>query len=269
MEQLRKGSFFGNTDRKISLHGLTITETEYVHEYVDWHYHELPYFTYLLQGQLLEASRGNSFQCIAGDVLFHNWHDAHYNRKPGGAARGFHVEIDAIWLQQYDISLDKMSGSHLLDDPELMIRMGRLYKESFHQQTDLQLGLDEALISLLQGMSDTETRTGLTKPAWVGKVEAVIRARYTSSLTLQMLAREGGIHPVHLCRDFSRYFGCTTTAYIRKIRVEHSLALLHNGDLSLSSIAYHCGFADQSHFIRAFQAQLGCSPGQYRQLCKS
>ncbi|MGB4770533.1 MAG: AraC family transcriptional regulator, partial [Chitinophagaceae bacterium] len=257
MKQLRKGIFFGNTDRKISLHGLTITETDYVHEYVDWHYHELPYFTYLLQGQLLEASRRNSFQCMAGDVLFHNWHDAHYNRKPGGTARGFHVEIDAVWLQQYDISLDKMSGAYLLKDPELMIRMGRLYRESYQHNADLQLGLDEALISVLHGMNDAETRICLQKPTWVTRVEAFIRDRYSSSLTLQMLALEGGIHPVHLCRDFSKYFGCTTTAYIRKIRVEHSLTLLHSRDLSLSSIAYHCGFADQSHFIRAFQAQLG------------
>lgn len=268
MEQLRKGTFFGHTDRKISLDGLTITETDYVHEYVDWHYHELPYFTYLLHGQLVEASRRNRFQCVGGDVLFHNWHDAHYNRKPGGVARGFHVEIDAVWLQQYEISLDNMSGSHLLKDPELVIRMGRLYRESFQHQSDLQMALDEALISVLQGMNDTEMRSSQYKPAWVNKVEAVIRDRYASSLTLHMLAREGGIHPVHLCRDFNRYFGCTTTAYIRTLRVEHSLALLHHEDLSLASIAYHCGFADQSHFIRAFRAQLGCSPGQYRKLCK-
>lgn len=268
MQQLHKGFFFGNTDRKICLNGLTITETDYVHTHVDWHYHELPYFTYLLQGQLLEANHRHTYQCVAGDVLFHNWQDAHYNRKPGGAARGFHVEIDTAWLQQFDVSLEAMRGSHLLEDPELMIRMGRLYKESFLDNSDLQLGLDIALISLLHGMQGAEKRTGKQQPQWVRKVEAVIRDRYASSLSLQLLAEEGGIHPVHLCRDFSRYFGCTPTTYIRKVRIEQSLTLLHDRNHSLSSIAYHCGFADQSHFIRAFRAQMGCSPGKYRQLCK-
>lgn len=268
MQQLHKGIFFGHTDRKICLNGITITETDYVHSFVDWHYHELPYFTYLLQGQLLEANHRQMYQCVAGDVLFHNWQDAHYNRRPGGAARGFHVEIEPAWLEQFDVSLEAMSGSHLLKDPELVLRMGRLYKESFQDETDLQLGLDVALISLLHGLQVADQRTGKQQPLWVSKVEAVIRDSYASSLPLRVLANEGGIHPVHLCRDFSRYFGCTPTHYIRKVRIEKSLTLLHDPNLSLCSIAYHCGFADQSHFIRAFRVQMGCSPGQYRQLYK-
>lgn len=268
MEQLHKGTFFGNTGRAITLNGLTLTETDYVHSHVDWHYHELPYFTYLLQGQLLEVNQRQSYQCVAGDLLFHNWHDAHYNRKPGGLARGFHVEIDGKWLQQFDISLDQCSGSFQLSDPELMIRMARLYRASFYDQADLPLALETALIGLLEGMSEVEASGCKQKPAWVGKVKALIHDQYASALSLQMIAREGGVHPVHMCRDFSRYFHCTPSAYIRKVRIERSLPLLHDQSLRLSDIAYDCGFADQSHFIRAFRAQMGCSPGQYRRVCK-
>ena len=269
MKQLHKGSFFGNTDRKVTLNGLTLTETNYTHSYVDWHYHELPYFTYLLQGKLLEVNHRHSYQCVAGDLLFHNWHDPHYNQKPGGVARGFHIEIDANWLDQYEISMETWSGSFMLKDPELMIRMGRLYRESFQHASELQMRLDVALIDLLHGMSDVKTRNFMHKPAWVDKVSTFIQDNYAHSLTLQLLAQEGGIHPVHLCRDFSKYFQCTPSAFIRKVRIERSLTLLHDQSQRLSAIAYHCGFADQSHFIRAFRSQMDCSPGEYRRICKA
>lgn len=268
MQQLHKGTFFGHTDRKINLGGLTLTETDYVHSYVDWHYHELPYFTYLLRGQLVEVNQRQGYQCVAGDLLFHNWHDAHRNEKPGGIARGFHVEIDGSWLNQYDVSLDKWRGSFLINDPELKIRMGRLFGASFLHQAELALALDSALIALLEGMADEEVSRSREKPAWVNKVSAFIQDNYPNAISLQQLARQGGIHPVHLCRDFSRYFHCTPSAYIRKLRVERSLTLLQDQRQSLSAIAYHCGFADQSHFIRAFRVQMGCSPGQYRRICR-
>jgi len=54
--------------------------------------------------------------------------------------------------------------------------------------------------------------------------------------------------------------------YIRKLRIEKSFALLADGGLSLTDIAFTCGFADQSHFLRCFK-QFGCdSPSAYRKL---
>jgi hypothetical protein len=41
MEALSSGNFFGNTDQTIQLDGLVVTNTEYTHEFVDWHFHEM------------------------------------------------------------------------------------------------------------------------------------------------------------------------------------------------------------------------------------
>jgi AraC-like DNA-binding protein len=35
-------------------------------------------------------------------------------------------------------------------------------------------------------------------------------------------------------------------------------------DVPLAEIAAHCGFADQSHFTRAFGRAYGAPPGRYR-----
>ncbi|XHR92263.1 helix-turn-helix domain-containing protein [Mucilaginibacter sp. UC70_90] len=57
--------------------------------------------------------------------------------------------------------------------------------------------------------------------------------------------------------------------YIRKLRVEKSFALLADGGLSLTDIAYACGFADQSHFLRCFKQFGGSNPSAYRKFLLS
>lgn len=44
----------------------------------------------------------------------------------------------------------------------------------------------------------------------------------------------------------------------------HAVHLMHHSPLSLTAIAFHSGFADQSHFIRTFRAFTQMTPGAYR-----
>jgi AraC family transcriptional regulator len=45
-----------------------------------------------------------------------------------------------------------------------------------------------------------------------------------------------------------------------------SFTLLQKTDLTLTEIAFDCGFSDQSHFIRVFKEVTGYSPGKIRRL---
>ena len=83
-------------------------------------------------------------------------------------------------------------------------------------------------------------------------------------ITLQQLSLETGIPPIHLSKEFPKYFNAGFGAYVRHIKIEKAAALLINPELSLSGIAYQCGFADQSHFTRCFKALHGITPLRYR-----
>lgn len=39
MKQLKTGAFYGQTNQTIHLNGITLTDTEYTLDFVDWHYH--------------------------------------------------------------------------------------------------------------------------------------------------------------------------------------------------------------------------------------
>jgi AraC family transcriptional regulator len=52
--------------------------------------------------------------------------------------------------------------------------------------------------------------------------------------------------------------------YLRKLKVQKSIALIKNSELPLTEIAYLCGFSDQSHFTKVFKETLGFLPKEFR-----
>lgn len=62
---------------------------------------------------------------------------------------------------------------------------------------------------------------------------------------------------------FLQYTGVAPKHYAKLGRFQRSLALVQQGELSLTSIAYECGYFDQSHFIREFKAFTGIAPASY------
>jgi len=42
MNNLKTGQFYGSTNETIRLKGVTLTDTEYTHEKVDWHFMKTP-----------------------------------------------------------------------------------------------------------------------------------------------------------------------------------------------------------------------------------
>jgi AraC family transcriptional regulator len=84
--------------------------------------------------------------------------------------------------------------------------------------------------------------------------------------SLTELAAAVGVHPAHLARCFRREYGQTVGEYARALRLEWAAEQLALDGASLAEIALRAGFADQSHFTRAFRRHAGVTPGRYREL---
>jgi AraC-like DNA-binding protein len=103
-----------------------------------------------------------------------------------------------------------------------------------------------------------------TRPRWLGSLLDYLDDTFEQEWSLQNMASEMGVHPVYLCRTFSEHFDCTLGEYIRKQRALRAWQLLGIGDSTLAEIALQSGFADQSHFTRAFKNHFGITPGEWR-----
>ena len=100
-------------------------------------------------------------------------------------------------------------------------------------------------------------------PPWLERIRDQIHDT-TGSTSVEDLAREAGVHRVHLARTFRDHYGVPVTRYARQVRVQSALSLLATGTISLSQLALEAGFADQSHLTREVRAAVGSTPGAIR-----
>ena len=81
---------------------------------------------------------------------------------------------------------------------------------------------------------------------------------------VKTLAAQMGISPSQLNRRIKEATGKTTTAYILGIRLIKAKQLLAKyPDVTISEIAWKCGFADVAHFSHVFRRMVKQSPKQY------
>jgi AraC-like DNA-binding protein len=80
---------------------------------------------------------------------------------------------------------------------------------------------------------------------------------------IENVASRYGITSRYLQKLFLQYTGLTPKLYSKINRFQNSLRLVTKKDTSLTSIAYDCGYFDQSHFIREFKSFTGFTPSGY------
>ena len=56
------------------------------------------------------------------------------------------------------------------------------------------------------------------RPEVVVRAKDMIQAKFLDVPSLTDIANASGVHPVHLSREFRRYFDCTVGEYMRKLR---------------------------------------------------
>jgi AraC family transcriptional regulator len=91
-----------------------------------------------------------------------------------------------------------------------------------------------------------------------------IHERFTENLTLEQIASEVGVHPVHLASVFRQKYHCTVGEYIRELRIEYACREITKGEKPLVTIALEAGFANQGHFSGNFKRLTGFTPTSYR-----
>jgi AraC-like DNA-binding protein len=95
-------------------------------------------------------------------------------------------------------------------------------------------------------------------------VDLVTRIKKSSAEnTLTQIAASHGITPRYLHKLTYQYTGLSPKALNKIHRFQRSLQLIAKREGPLTSIAYDCGYFDQSHFIRDFKSFTGLTPSAY------
>lgn len=123
----------------------------------------------------------------------------------------------------------------------------------------------ENLVDSICGQENQEPAfNGGTITEEVGRVRDYLSANYPEHITLSELADRYHVDPSYLSRIFSQTFGETITAYLTRMRVEASIALMKDSSRKLEAISFAVGYDDYNYFSRVFRKSTGVSPSEYR-----
>jgi len=128
-----------------------------------------------------------------------------------------------------------------------------------------QLVVHGLLLELLGHVAREQSApSGCRAPTWLRDVKDRLDSEWRQAISLSELASAAGVHPVHLARSFRACYGSSVGEYRRARQLEAAEERLRRSDEDLRQVALSCGFADQSHFSKAFSRAFGVSPGRYR-----
>lgn len=102
-----------------------------------------------------------------------------------------------------------------------------------------------------------------------GEAEARLAVRFihdnlAQPLPLPEIAAQVHVSPRHLSRLVRRFTGVSPAQYVTQARMDRARGLLSHSVLPVKEVAVQVGYPDVHHFTRAFAAQVGCPPAEYR-----
>jgi AraC-like DNA-binding protein len=258
----------GSTIRRRDIAGFSLTEAVYAEGVaLDRHCHANAYLTLVLSGSFSEKYAHREFLWGEGVLHLLPAGERHENEF-ATAVRCLRVKIEAQAIERLgDESRWALSEPREISGPLTAWLANRMLREFRAQDDVAPLAMEGVLLEILaENARSHDEGSGSSAPAWLRRVREALDESYLQAPGLADLAALGGVHPVHLSREFRRRYQITIGEYIRKRRIEHASGLLSNSGMPMAEIASTCGFSDQSHFCALFKKYSGMTPAKFRDL---
>lgn len=137
--------------------------------------------------------------------------------------------------------------------------------EGFSKHEMWKLGkLYEFWQELLPLSEKTESEATDTDTEILKRMLEFIRLHCSERISLAQIAASGGICRSKCCRVFNKYLNCTPNVYLNSLRLEKAMELLRATEMTVTEIAFSCGFNSASYFAESFVKEKGCTPKEYR-----
>lgn len=200
---------------------------------------------------------------------FNNLKDTLYNNATAESLAKFDTEFEAMWLRLENqkqrtrgniiLTLCVILGLSWIITWTYLKRRSKIKEESLKN-----------IISHLKGESPSEEQyphlSDTNKQFLKQVVNSIMERISDKGYSVEALASDMCLTSGHLNRKIKSITGITTQQYVLRIRMEYAKHILLNSpDLTISEVAYKCGFEDAASFSRAFRRTFDKSPSQMRQ----
>ena len=282
--QLRRKNFFPDAQSQVAVH------REPVQKMTGPHRHDFIEIVIVLSGQGVHVTEGARHQVQGGDVLVINSSRSHAyentrslnivniliredvfheTEKQLGSLPGYHAlfTLEPVRWKQREFT------SHLrlkTDDLKLIVGWVDSLEEETRKKSEGGLLLARSWIILIIGLlarryGKNSAHAPLLEMR-LGRVLSWIEQHACEKLSMADLTREAAMSERTFLRRFREATGSAPIDYVIRARIRRATELLagQSAGLSITEIAFRCGFQDSNYFSRQFRRFVGTSPRSYR-----
>jgi AraC family transcriptional regulator len=172
--------------------------------------------------------------------------------------------------QEFDWDCSNIEPQYAVSDPRvvaLVLNMRDEIRSGCHNGKLYAEALSLALAARLQARYSREPSLGsdctsTLSPLQIARIREYVRANLASDIGVADLAGQVNLSPHYFSRLFKRALGVPPHRYVLQERIHEAQRQLALGRTAIAELALNLGFADQSHFSRAFRKATGATPGE-------
>lgn len=234
---------------------------------IESHVHNAGCFGITLHGLLRESFGGATVERIPRTVFYRPPQSRHANLVGEDEATCFVLEFGTEWTARVNEHGSLPDRPTLFGDGRMNRIMHDMYRESQLADAASSLAIEALQLELaantLRESRNSGTQRGIQ--SWLLRIKQRLDDSFRENLSLSELAKDAGVHPVHVAREFRCAFSITVGEYVRRRRIDAAMADMQDSDRPIASIALQAGFSSQAHFTKVFRQISGKTPGEYRQ----
>lgn len=248
-----------------------------------YHWHNDAEFIYVQKGQLLLSLNGKEYTLQEGNLCYIAEGALHgataqsciYECLVFDSSLLKHTSLVRDYLNELESNYNLIRPVFTLAQPGILKSASRMFSAARAKKQGWELltlaGLYDFYGTVIQLDYRAETAFEATTFQRIRQIKMAlefIEQNYQKPITLEQLAHVSGLSAKYFCRYFRNILQRTPIDYLNYYRVEQACLLLEGDKLSVTDVAYACGYNDSSYFVRCFKKYKGITPNQYAKLSK-
>lgn len=256
-----------------------------------WHWHREVELTLILSGEICYQLNETVYHLKAGDGLFCNSNTMHtgFPDADGKDCIYASVTFHPRFLCGYEGSVlqtkyvekitenPSIPGLQLSPDSpwqkEILEQLASIFRLSQNPPQNYELLLQIGLLSIWNTLWEHGDFQKIHSPAAtlrhmdrLRNILEFIQQHYSEKITLQDIAAQANICQSECCRFFKKHMKESLFEYLISCRIEKSLPLLRETDLTVTEIAGRVGFSTSAYYAKVFRERMHCTPTRYREM---
>ena len=245
------------------------------------HWHNSIEILYVIKGSLNISIDTDSFTINEKEVEIINSDESHMLHSDTDT-RVLIFNIDPYFFEKYYKDINNIffyTNSNDNEDQsgdeydELKTILSQILCEYVQKLEDYDEEIEEQLITLLYHLiknfhylthEKEELKEKSEQLDRYHRISKYIFNNYNNNITLQDIAKKEFLSPHYLSHEIKYATGYSFTDLINLTRIEESIKLLLDSDLSISDISDEIGFSHTRYYNKNFKYYYNCTPLQYR-----